>query len=146
MKTDEIAKVLWELSIEFVNNNNTMIGKYTYEDLIGELYMAARRRNIIGDLQLFEANAVENYTEAVFQFSPNYLNRETEMMSNGMENIKWKLLLLHPIEREEFIDEDKEEIQNEIIEKIATSKVEIIHYEEAKEFDLNTLLNSISRD
>jgi len=146
MKKDEIAKVLWELSIEFVNNNNTMIGKYTYEDLIGELYMAARRRNIIGDLQLFEANAVENYTEAVFQFSPNYLNRETEMMSNGMENIKWKLLLLHPIEREEFIDEDKEEIQNEIIEKIATSKVEIIHYEEAKEFDLNTLLNSISRD
>jgi hypothetical protein len=93
MDIAEIKKVLWTLSIEFVKDNNTMMGRYTYQDLVGDIYMASRRRHIIGDLQLFEANAIDGYTEAIFMFSPNYLNREDEMLFSGMGDIKWKLLL-----------------------------------------------------
>ena len=123
MEIDEIKKVLWTLSVEFVKENNTMMGRYTYQDLVGDIYMASRRRHIIGDLQLFEANAIDNYTEAVFMFSPKYLNREVEMLSCGMRDIKWKLLLPDAEDRESFKvpNQDWKEIEEEIIEKIASS-------------------------
>ena len=35
--------------------------------------------------------------------------------------------------------------EEEIIEKIAISKVEIIYYKEERDFDLNTLISSISK-
>ena len=147
MDIAEIKKVLWTLSIEFVKDNNTMIGRYTYQDLVGDIYMASRRRHIIGDLQLFEANAIDGYTEAVFMFSPNYLNREDEMLFYGMGEIKWKLLLPDAIDRisYEVANKDWQEIEEEIIEKIATSKIEIINLNEENDFDLNTLISSISR-
>ena len=43
MDIAEIKKVLWTLSIEFVKDNNTMMGRYTYQDLVGDVYMASRR-------------------------------------------------------------------------------------------------------
>jgi len=109
--------------------------------------MASRRRHIIGDLQLFEANAIDGYTEAVFMFSPNYLNREDEMLFYGMGEIRWKLLLPDAIDRisYEVANKDWQEIEEEIIEKIATSKIEIINFNEENDFDLNTLISSISR-
>jgi hypothetical protein len=147
MDIAEIKKVLWTLSIEFVKDNNTMMGRYTYQDLVGDVYMASRRRHIIGDLQLFEANAIDDYTEAVFMFSPNYLNREVDMLFSGMGDIKWKLLLPDAIDRVsyEVSNENWKEIEEEIVEKIAISKVEIIYYKEERDFDLNTLISSISR-
>ena len=147
MDIDEIKKVLWTLSIEFVKDNNTMMGRYTYQDLVGDVYMASRRRHIIGDLQLFEANAIDGYTEAEFMFSPNYLNREVDMLFSGMGDIKWKLLLPDAEDRVSFevANQDWNEIEEEIVEKIAISKVEIIYYKEERDFDLNTLISSISR-
>ncbi len=147
MDIAEIKKVLWTLSIEFVKDNNTMMGRYTYQDLVGDVYMASRRRHIIGDLQLFEANAIDDYTEAVFMFSPNYLNREVDMLFSGMGDIKWKLLLPDAIDRVsyEVANDNWKEIEGEIVEKIAISKVEIIYYKEERDFDLNTLISSISR-
>ena len=147
MDIAEIKKVLWTLSIEFVKDNNTMMGRYTYQDLVGDVYMASRRRHIIGDLQLFEANAIDDYTEAVFMFSPNYLNREVDMLFSGMGDIKWKLLLPDAEDRVSFevANQDWNEIEEEIVEKIAISKVEIIYYKEERDFDLNTLISSISR-
>jgi hypothetical protein len=147
MDIAEIKKVLWTLSIEFVKDNNTMMGRYTYQDLVGDVYMASRRRHIIGDLQLFEANAIDDYTEAVFMFSPNYLNREVDMLFSGMGDIKWKLLLPDATDRVsyEVANQDWKEIEEEIVEKIAISKVEIIYYKEERDFDLNTLISSISR-
>ena len=147
MDIAEIKKVLWTLSIEFVKDNNTMMGRYTYQDLVGDVYMASRRRHIIGDLQLFEANAIDDYTEAVFMFSPNYLNREVDMLFSGMGDIKWKLLLPDAIDRVsyEVANQGWKEIEEEIVEKIAISKLEIIHYKEERDFDLNTLISSISR-
>ena len=147
MDIAEIKKVLWTLSIEFVKDNNTMMGRYTYQDLVGDVYMASRRRHIIGDLQLFEANAIDGYTEAVFMFSPNYLNREVDMLFSGMGEIKWKLLLPDAEDRVscEVANQDWKEIEEEIIEKIAISKVEIIYYKEERDFDLNTFISSISK-
>lgn len=147
MDIAEIKKVLWTLSIEFVKDNNTMMGRYTYQDLVDDIYMASRRRHIIGDLQLFEANAIDGYTEAVFMFSPNYLNREDEMLFSGMGDIKWKLLLPDAEDRDscEVANQDWKEIEEEIAEKLAISKVEIIYYKEERDFDLNTLISSISR-
>ena len=147
MDIDEIKKVLWTLSIEFVKDNNTMMGRYTYQDLVGDIYRASRRRHIIGDLQLFEANTIDGYTEAVFMFSPNYLNREVDMLFSGMGEIKWKLLLPDAVDRVscEVANQDWKEIEEEIIEKIAISKVEIIYYKEERDFDLNTLISSISK-
>ena len=147
MDIDEIKKVLWTLSIEFVKDNNTMMERYTYQDLVGDVYMASRRRHIIGDLQLFEANAIDDYTEAVFMFSPNYLNREVDMLFSGMGDIKWKLLLPDAIDRVsyEVANQDWKEIEEEIVEKLSISKVEIIYYKEERDFDLNTLISSISR-
>lgn len=148
MNIDEIKKILWNLSVEYVYESNTMIGEYTYEDLLGEISMASRRRHIIDDLQLFEVNETEDYSEAVFMFSPDYLNRESEMMSCGMDTIKWKLLLPNAINREDinYDDYDWEEIKKEIIEKITNSKVEIINYNQSSEFSFNTFKNSISRE
>ena len=148
MDTNEIKKLLRNLSVKFVYENNTVLDRYTYEDLLGEIYMASRRRHIIGDLQLFEANGIEGYTEAVFMFSPNYLNREIEMMSCGMDDLRWKLLLPDAVERENIDcdDYDWEEIEKEIIEKITNSKVEIINYNEVSKFSLNTFKESISRE
>ena len=146
MEKAEIKKVLWSLSIQFVKDNNTMLGTYTYEDLVSDIYKSARRRHIIGNLQLFEANAIDGYTEAVFMFSPRYLNREIGMLYSGMGDIKWKLLLPDAVNRENHGDvkQDWKEIQEEIIEKITNSKIEIIYYKQEKEFDLNTFMSSIS--
>ena len=147
MDIAEIKKVLWTLSIEFVKDNNTMMGGYTYQDLVEDVYMASRRRHIIGDLQLFEANTIDGYTEAVFMFSPNYLNREVDMLFSGMGEIKWKLLLPDAIDRISYkvANQDWKEIEEEIVEKIAISYVEIIYYKEERDFDLNTLISSISK-
>jgi len=147
MKNAQIEKVLWFQSIEFVKANNTMIGCYTYQDLVADIRMAAKRRHIIGDIQLFEATEKEGYTEAVFMFSPNYLNREDEMLFCGMGSIKWKLLLLDATDRVgcEPGNEDWKEIQDEIIEKLAASKVEIIHYEEEDDFEFESFIKSFSK-
>ena len=146
MEIAEIKKVLWKLSVEFVKNNNTVLGTYTYEDLVGDIYKSARRRHIIGNLQLFEANTIDGYIEAVFMFSPRYLNREIRMLYSGMGEIKWKLLLPDAVNRENHGDvkQDWKEIQEEIVEKITSSKIEIIYYKQEKEFDMNTFMSSIS--
>ena len=146
MEIAEIKKVLWKLSVEFVKNNNTMLGTYTYEDLVGDIYKSARRRHIIGNLQLFEANTIDGYIEAVFMFSPRYLNREIGMLYSGMGEIKWKLLLPEAVNRDNHkgVNQDLKEIQEEIVEKITSSKIEIIYYKQEKEFDMNTFMSSIS--
>ena len=143
---DDIKSVLWRLSVEFVKDNNTMIGKYTYDDIVSDVFMAARRRNIIGDLQLFDAIETPEFMEAVFMFSPRYLNREDEMLFSGMGEIKWKLLLPKAIDRSEIKEEDQDwkEISNEIIDKISKSKVEIIHFEPKNELDIKHFISSFS--
>jgi len=147
MNLSEIEKVLWKLSVEFVKDNITSMYEYTYQDLVGDLYMASKRRHIIGDLQLFEAKAIDGCTEAVFMFSPNYLNREVEMLYCGMGEIKWKLILPDAFDWESFehLKKDWVKIEEEIIEKIADSKVKIIFYKEEQDYSLNNFISSISR-
>jgi len=50
----------------FVGDNNTMMIPYTYQSLIGDIFKSAKRRHIIGDLQLFEAVLNKGCNEAVF--------------------------------------------------------------------------------
>ena len=70
-----------------------------------------------------------------------------DMLFSGMGDIKWKLLLPDAIDRVsyEVANQDWKEIEEEIVEKIAISKVEIIYYKEERDCDLNTLISSISR-
>jgi hypothetical protein len=146
MNLDEIKEVLWKLSVEFVKDNNTMLGRYTYQDIVIEVFMAARRRNIIGDLQLFDAIEKEETTEAVFMFSPNYLNREDEMLFGGMGEIKWKLILPKAVNRFDIKDADIdwEEVENEILEKISISKIDIINFVQEFELDIKDFISSFS--
>ena len=126
-----------------------MIGRYTYSNLVDDMYMSAKRRHLIGDLQLFEANFVEldgaSWTEAVFQFSPNYLNREADMLFKGMRDLKWKLILPNAIERvgNEELENDDKGIGNEILEKLAVSSVEIIYYKEEGEITQAQFIKSL---
>jgi len=146
MKIEGIKKILWASSIKFVRDNSTMMGSYTYQNLIGDIFMSARRRHIIGDLQLFEALFSDGCNEAVFQFSPNYLNREAEMLFSGMGTIKWKLILPEEVDRvgNQELESNFEDIQSEIVEKIAASRVEIMHYKEEMEFDADSFISSLA--
>ncbi len=147
MEMNGFKRVLWELSIEYFKANNTVTCKFNYGSLIEDLYTASRRRNIIGDLQLFEVFKSSGFTEAIFMFSPNYLNRKDEMLFSGMGDIKWKLLL--PIvSGEPEVDDDTRdtaEIADDIAEKLAHSSVEILHQKLASDFDLDTFKKSLSR-
>ena len=145
MNLDNIKRVLWQASVAFVRNNNTMLGSFTYEDLIDDIYFAQRRRNIIGDLQLFEFESNDDSVEAIFQFSPNYLNREEEMLFNGMGEIKWKLVLQKPVIRTggKVLVNDVQGIEEEIIEKISSSYVEIIHFKQENEFTIEEFVESL---
>ena len=143
MDIEEIKKVLWQVSVEFVKNNNTMLGDYTYSDLISDIYMAARRRHIIGNLQLFVAESVNDNTEATFMFSPAYLNQQPQMLFAGMGEIKWKLVLPAEISREDSTEYDYEEIESEIVEKLANSKIEITHYEKEYDFIKEDFIQSL---
>jgi len=143
MDIEEIKKILWQISVEFVKKNNTMLGDYTYSDLISDIYMAARRRHIIGNLQLFVAESVNENTEATFMFSPAYLNRQPQMLFAGMGEIRWKLILPAEISREDSTEYDYEEIESEIVEKLACSKIEITHYEREDEFTKEDFIQSL---
>ena len=113
---------------------------------MGDIFKSAKRRHIIGDLQLFEALFSDGYNEAVFQFSPNYLNREAEMLFSGMGTIKWKLILPEEVDRvgNQALESNFEDIQSEIVEKIAASRVEIMHYKEEMEFDADSFISSLA--
>ena len=136
MDIEDLKEVLYRMSIEFVKNNNTMLGAYTYQDLLSDLHMSALRRNIIGNLQLFEAKSKDydgnQFVEAIFQFSPILLNNEVELVYNGMRDLKWKLILPEAIDRigNKKLEMDSEGIATEIIEQIARGQIEIMHYEE----------------
>jgi hypothetical protein len=147
MNIDEMKTVLWQLSINFIKSNNTMMGSYTYQDLIDDIYMASLRRHIIGDLQLFEANDVDGYTEAVFMFSPNYLNREDEMLFSGMGDIKWKILLPDSNENTESVDRNQisSDFEEEIVEKISCSRVEILYFKKERDINLKSFKESFLR-
>jgi hypothetical protein len=144
VEIDEIKKVLWKLSIEFLRSN-ALLSEFTYEDLINELYMSSKRRHIIGDLQLFEVYQNGDFIEATFQFSPNYLNREVYMLYAGMGEIKWKLLLSTATVRVGLknITEDTLGIQEEIVHKISNSKIEIISFKSERVFSSEEFINSI---
>lgn len=146
MEMNEIERGLWQLSIGYVKANSTVNGKFNYGSLIDDLYMASRRRNIIGDLQLFEVFKSSGFTEAIFMFSPNYLNREDEMLFSGMGDIKWKVLLPIVSGEPEMDDDirDPVEIADDIAEKLAHSRVEILHQKLASDFDLDTFKKSLS--
>ena len=146
MKIEGIKKILWMSSVKFVRDNNTMMIPYTYQSLMGDIFKSAKRRHIIGDLQLFEALFSDGCNEAVFQFSPNYLNRETEMLFSGMGTIKWKLILPEEVDRvgNQELESNFEDIQSEIVEKIAASRVEIMHYKEEMEFDADSFISSLA--
>lgn len=145
MNMDEIKNLLWKASIEFVQQNNTMLGEFTYQDLVDDIHMAARRRHIIKDLQLFSSNLENGYTEAVFMFSPNFLNREHPMVFNGMGETKWKLVLPAAIDRVDSDDAgDPEEIEAEIIDKLAESTVHILHCEFDKTVDSTCLKQALA--
>ena len=145
MDVKEIEKVLWNLSVEFLKNNNTMLDEFTYEDLISELHMSSKRRHIIGNLQIFEVSTNGNYTEAIFQFSPNYLNREVEMLYFGMGEIKWKLMLPVADSSSEVKNPEANKLdsQEEIIEKIMRSKVQIINFDPEINFSTASFIDSI---
>ena len=145
MDLDNIKRALWQVSVAFVRNNNTMLGSFTYEDLIADICFAQRRRNIIGDLQLFEYVSNDDSVEAIFQFSPNYLNREVDMLFNGMGEIKWKLVLQQPVIRtgEIELQNDVQGIEKEIIEKISNSYVEIIYFKQEYEFTIEEFVESL---
>jgi len=146
MNIEDIKKALWNVSVEFVKNNNTMIGRYTYQELIDELLLAAKRRNICDDLQLFEFDVNDEFYEATFQFSPNYLNREVSMLYAGMGDIKWKLILPKAIERagNEKLENDLKDIRDEIIEKLTISTVEIIYFQKEQDFHINDFIKSLN--
>jgi hypothetical protein len=146
MKIEGIKKILWMSSVKFVRDNNTMMIPYTYQSLMGDIFKSAKRRHIIGDLQLFEALFSDGCNEAVFQFSPNYLNREAEMLFSGMGTIKWKLILPEEVDRvgNQALESNFEDIQSEIVEKIAASRVEIMHYKEEMEFDADSFISSLA--
>ena len=146
MDMNELSVILWQASIKFVKANNTMIGNYTYNDLVADIHMAARRRHVIGDLQLFDAIRKEGYTEAVFMFSPNFLNRNANMVFNGMGGTKWILELPDPISRVDCKEEDIdwEEVSDEILEKVAGSKVRIVHCEIDPTLNHKTLSESLA--
>ena len=151
MTNDELKEVLYKISVEFVKNNNTMIGAYAYEDLLAGIYMAASRRFVIHDLQIFEAKYInvddQVWTEAVFQFSPNYLNREVEMLHAGMRDLKWKLILPDAINRvgNEELENDYKGISEEILDKLAISTVEIIYYKEESEITQAKFIESLKQ-
>jgi len=151
MTNEELKDVLYKISVEFVKDNNTMIGVYTYDDLVNDMHMAARRRFMIADLQLFDADFIEidgkKWTEAIFQFSPNYLNREINMLSKGMRDLKWKLLLPEAIDRvgNEELEYDLKSINEEILEKLAISAVEIIYYKEEGEITQAEFIESLKQ-
>jgi hypothetical protein len=151
MTNDELKEVLYKISIEFVKNNDTMMGGYTYDSLVSDVYMAAKRRHLIGDLQIFEANFIElgnsSWTEAVFQFSPNYLNRETDMLFQGMRDLKWKLILPDAINRldNKELENDYKGISEEILDKLAISTVEIIYYKEESEITQAKFIESLKK-
>jgi hypothetical protein len=146
MDIEAIKKELWKVSVEFVKNSNTMIGRYTYEDLVDDLYFAAKRRNICDDLQLFEFETNDKNHQATFQFSPNYLNREVEMLYAGMGTIKWKLILPKAIQRAEGDETQSnfEGIEEEIIEKLAISTIQIIHFQKEQEFEILEFKKSLN--
>ena len=66
MKIEGIKKILWASSIKFVRDNNTMMGSYTHQSLIGDIFKSDKTRHIICDLQLFEAVLNKGCNEAVF--------------------------------------------------------------------------------
>lgn len=150
MTVEELKKALYKISIGFVKNNNTMIGAYTYQTLISDLYLSALRRHIIGDLQLFETNIVKyddyEIIEATFQFSPNYLNREPAMLYAGMRYLKWTLLLNEYIDRtdNELLENDEEGIEEEIIGCITNAQIEIVDCEDIEAIDYNEFIESLS--
>lgn len=141
MTLEELKDQLYRISIEFVKENDSMIDAYSYETLINDLYMSAQRRHIIGDLQLFQANKIiingNEYTEAVFQFSPNYLNRETEMLFTGMKDLKWKIILENEYDKEA-------DAKAEIVEKLANAYIELIAYENTENISINNFIKSLS--
>lgn len=145
MNLDNIKRALWQVSVAFVKNNNTMMGRFTYEDLIDDLCMATRRRHIIGDLQLFEYSSSHDNIDAIFQFSPDYLNREVDMLFAGMGEMKWKLVLSKAINRtgDKVLENDFAGIEEEIIEKISSSYVEIIHFKQEQEFTIEDFVESL---
>ena len=149
MNIDELKEVLYKISVVFVRDNDTMIGSFNYGDLLSDLFSASYRRHIIDDLQLFETNLVvidnKEFVEAIFQFSPNYLNREVEMLCAGMRDLKWKLVLPQAIDRvgNKELEDDKTGIAKEIIEKIASGFIEIIYYEEANPITKDAFVNSL---
>jgi len=146
MNIEEIKSILWIVSVEFVKKNNTMIGLFTYEDLVDEIYFAAKRRNICGDLQLFEFENKDEYCEAIFQFSPNYLNREPGMLYGGMGKIKWKLRLPKAIQRQEIkeLQNNYVGVEEEIIEKLAISTIEIIYFQKEQDFTIEEFKLSLN--
>jgi hypothetical protein len=140
MTLEELKEQLYKLSIEFVKDNNSMIGEYTYESLINDLHMSAQRRFIVGNLQLFEANNItidnKEYIEAVFQFSPYYLNREPEMLYAGMKDLKWKLILEN--EKNKTAD-----THNKTIENLSRAYIEVSNYEQLQQIELNEFIGSL---
>jgi hypothetical protein len=152
MNTEELKEVLYKLSVEFVKDNNTMMGLFTYQGLIDDLYYTASFRGIIENLQLFEANnAIVNgdkHTQAIFQLAPNYLSKEPEFKSAGMRDLKWKLLLPEAIDRvgNEDLFNDWKSINKEILDKLAISSVEIIYYKEESEITQAEFIESLKQD
>ena len=69
MQIEGIKKILWMSSVKFVRDNNTMMIPYTYQSLIGDIFKSAKRRHIIGDLQLFEALFNHGCNKALFHES-----------------------------------------------------------------------------
>jgi hypothetical protein len=130
MTYDEFKDLLWRSSIAFVKENNTMLGKFTYRDLVDDLHMAARRRHIIGDLQLFRTTSADGYTEALFMFSPDKLNDEEDMVFSGVGDTVWKLVLPNPDDAKpcQAKSPSHQAIDDEITEKLAASKLEVVHF------------------
>jgi len=143
MLDETIEGVLKRLSEEFVVDNNTMLGKFTYEDLLTDIYSSALRRNVIGDLQIFEAEKTEFGTEATFQFSPIYLNRRPDMLYAGIGKIKWKLILPDSELKEDVTEYNESEVSEEIISKLSESRVEVIYFEPKDNFSLGDFVESL---
>lgn len=143
MYNDSVESVLYRLSIGFVKENNSMVGYFSYGDLLNDIYLSSLRRHIIGDLQIFGAELVDNETEAIFQFSPVYLNREVEMLYAGVGELKWKLILPGSSIEEGVTQDNLEEVESEIFDKLSRCRVEIINFEPTDEFNLRGFIISV---
>ena len=139
---EKVEDVLYRLSIEFVRENNSMLGEFTYDDLLSDIHLSALRRNFIGDLQIFSAEYTNYGWEATFQFSPVYLNRRVDMLYAGVGEMKWKIILPDSTIKTGVTNENKADVDEEILSKSAEGRVEIIHFEPGDNFNLDEFAES----